>query len=114
MMSGQIQDCIGELQQVLRTEGFESYRSKEEIYVLLARCFVRLGMLEAAMKQFLLAGRSEKHLDDLYELGLRFEEARDGRNARACWEEVYATDIRFKDVATRIGSAQENDWAPHP
>lgn len=114
MMSGQIQDCIGELQQVLRTEGFESYRSKEEIYVLLARCFVRLGMLEAAMKQFLLAGRSEKHLDDLCELGLRFEEARDGRNARACWEEVYATDIRFKDVATRIGSAQENDWAPHP
>ncbi|MFY9854665.1 MAG: hypothetical protein WAK26_12390, partial [Terracidiphilus sp.] len=94
--------------------GFESYRSKEEIYVLLARCFVRLGMLEAAMKQYLLAGRSEKHLDDLYELGLRFEEAGDGRNARACWEEVYATDIRFRDVATRVGSAREIDWAPHP
>jgi tetratricopeptide (TPR) repeat protein len=62
MMSERIQDCIGELQQLLRTEGFESYRSKEEIYVLLARCFVRLGMLEAAMKQYLLAGRSEDYL----------------------------------------------------
>lgn len=103
MMSERIQDCIGELQQVLRTEGFESYRSKEEIYVLLAHCFVRLGMLEAAMKQYLLAGRSEKHLDDLYDLGLKFEATGEQRNARACWEEVYATDIHFKDVATKIG-----------
>jgi tetratricopeptide (TPR) repeat protein len=105
MMSGRIQDCIGELQQVLRTEGFDSYRSKEEIYVLQARCFVRMGMLEAAMKQYLLAGRSEKNLDDLYDLALKFEAAGDARNARACWEDVYATDIRFKDVATRICSA---------
>jgi tetratricopeptide (TPR) repeat protein len=103
MMVGRIQDCIGELQNVLRMTDFESYRSKEEIYILLARCFVRMGMLEAAMKQFLLAGRGEKHLDDLYGLGLKFEGIGDQRNARACWEEVYATDIRFKDVATRIG-----------
>lgn len=105
MMSGRIQDCVGELQKILRTEGFELYRSKEEIYVLLARCFVRMGMLEAAMKQYLLAGRSEKHLEDLYDLGLKFEAAEDARNARACWEEVYATDIRFKDVAARICSS---------
>ena len=105
MMSGRIADCIGELQQILRTEGFELYRSKEEIYVLLARCFVRMGRLEAAMKQYLLAGRSDKHLDDLYDLGLKFEAAGDQRNAHACWEEVYATDIRFKDVAARIYSS---------
>jgi hypothetical protein len=101
-MSGRVQDCIAEPQQVLRTEGFESYRSKEDIYILLARCFVQQGMLEAAMKQYLLVGRSGKYLDDFYDLGTKFESGGDQRNARACWEEVYATDVRYRDVATKI------------
>lgn len=102
MLVGRFQDCIGELQNVLRMKNFESYRSKEEIYILLARCFVRIGMLEAAMKQYILAGRSEGHLNDLYDLGLKFKENGDHRNARACWEEIYATDIRYKDVAAML------------
>lgn len=81
------------------------FRSPMADQALLARCFVRLGMLESAMKQYFLAGRSDRYLEDLYDLGLKFEAAGDRRNARACWEEVYATDIRFKDVRARICSS---------
>jgi tetratricopeptide (TPR) repeat protein len=102
LMAEKIEDSIAELQVLLRTDGFQAYRSKDDIYRLLGRCFIRKGMFEAALKQYLLAERSQENTEELYKLGELFESRGDFKNARACWEEIYATDVRFRDVSTKI------------
>jgi hypothetical protein len=62
-------------------------------------------MFEAALKQYLLAGRSQENTDELYKLGELFEARGDFKSARACWEEIYATDVRFRDVSAKITAA---------
>ncbi|HHV61968.1 MAG TPA: tetratricopeptide repeat protein [Firmicutes bacterium] len=102
MVANRLDDAIAELQAIMRIEDFESYKSKDDILRLLGRCFAKKGMLETALKLYLQANRSEETLDLLYDLGKEFERAGDNRNARTCWEEIFATDVRFRDVALKI------------
>jgi thioredoxin-like negative regulator of GroEL len=101
-MGGETEAAIGELQEIMRTDGFESYRSKDDISRLLSKCFIKKNMLRAAMKQLLTIARSSETLEDLYELGGLFEAAVDPQNARICWEEIYATDVAFKGISGKL------------
>jgi thioredoxin-like negative regulator of GroEL len=103
MMYNRLEDAIGELQALMRMDDFDTYRSRSDIIRLLGRCFVRKGMLQAALKMYLQADRSMDTLDSLYELGEEFERVGDTKGSRACWEEIYATDVRFRNIASRIG-----------
>lgn len=104
LMADKVENAIAELQALLRTDGFDAYRSKDDIYRLLGRCLIRKGMLEAALKQYLKIERSPENLEGLYRLGELFESRGDGMSARACWEEIYATDVRFRDISAKIAS----------
>jgi tetratricopeptide (TPR) repeat protein len=83
-------------------ENFSTYKSKEDIFRLLGKCFVKKGMLKAAFKQYLQADRSADTLDLLYELGQIFEDQSDSESAKGCWEEIYAVDVRYKNISEKI------------
>jgi len=102
LMSDSIEDAIGELQTIMRTDGYDSYISKNSAYRVLGRCFVKKGMLDTALKQYLLSDRSADTLDQIYDLGAAFEAKGESEKARACWEEIYATDVRYRDVASKL------------
>jgi len=101
-MEDETEAAMAELQNIMRTDGFDSYRSRDDISRLLSKCFIEKNMLEAAMKQLLATVRSPDTLEALYELGNSFEASGDHSNARACWEEVYAVDVKFRDVSQRL------------
>jgi tetratricopeptide (TPR) repeat protein/ribosomal protein L40E len=100
--SGAIHAAIAELQTLVRMPSFEAYRAKDDVHRLLGGYFVENRMLDAARKQYLVAGRSEATLQGLYELADLFQAAGRREDAQACWAEIYAADITFRDVASRV------------
>lgn len=69
----------------------------------MGKCLSEKGLLEAALRQYQQADKGEETLEALYELGMRFEAKGALREARQCWEAIYAVDVAFRDVASRVG-----------
>jgi len=102
MQAGRYEDAIGTLQAFMKTDSWESYRSKGDVHRIMGMCMMRQGTLSQALKQFQMADRSVQTLDRLYELAGMFELQGDLKSARACYDEVYAEDVTYKDVAAKI------------
>lgn len=98
----QVDNSIAELQTVIKTANYADYVPTAIVCRLLGRCFVKKDMLEIAMKFFFQSDRSKETLEQLYALGQLFNKKGDWNSAKKCWQEVYASDINYKDVATRI------------
>jgi len=102
MQAGLYDSAIGTLQSFMKTDSWESYRSKGDVHRIMGMCMMRQGTLSQALKQFQMADRSVQTLDRLYELAGMFELQGDLKSARACYDEVYAEDVTYKDVAAKI------------
>ena len=102
MQAGRYEDAIGTLQSFMKTGSWEEYRSKGDVHRIMGVCMMRQGVLGQAMKQFQMADRSVQTLDRLYELAGMFEAQKDLLSARACYDEIYAEDVTYKDVAAKI------------
>ena len=103
-LGGRLEECIAEPQDLLRAPDNESYRSHDEVRLLMARCLVESGMYEAAMRQLQGMARGREVLELIYSVGLKYIDDGDYKKARDCWEEIYGVDVRFKDVATRVAA----------
>lgn len=105
MQAGRYEDAMGTLQSFMKTESFHSYRSKGDVHRIMGMCMMRQGMLNQALKQFQMADKSMQTLDRLYELAGMFELRGSLPAARVCYDEIYAEDITYKDVAEKIRNA---------
>jgi hypothetical protein len=101
-LAGRRQDCIAELQQLLQLPEDDLCRSREDIRLLMIRCLIETELYEAAFRQAQTMIRTRDVLEVLYELGSRFFETGKGDRAKECWEDIYAVDVRFKDVAEKV------------
>ena len=102
MQAGRYEDAIGTLQSFMKTGSWEEYRSKGDVHRIMGICMMRQGTLSQALKQYQMADRSMQTLDRLYELAGMFEAQKDLLSARACYDEIYAEDVTYKDVAAKI------------
>lgn len=105
-LTDQIELSIEAYQKLMNMANFESYIDKAVIYRQLSNCFIKKDMLDLALKQLMLADRSKASLDQLYRLGELFVNKGDLKKALVCFEEIYATDVRFKDVSAKIQELQ--------
>jgi tetratricopeptide (TPR) repeat protein len=103
-LAGRLPDCIAELQALLRSPESGAYRSHEDVRLLMAKCLIESGVYDAAVRQLDGINRNNQVLDLLYEIGLKYFEVGNEEKANGCWQEIYAVDVRYKDVATRIHS----------
>ena len=104
-LSGRLPECIGELQELLRSPESEAYRSHEDVTLLMARCLVESGVYDAAVRQLQGITKKREVLDLLYEIGSKYSEAGKVEKANECWQQIYAVDVRFKDVLARISAS---------
>jgi tetratricopeptide (TPR) repeat protein len=102
MQAGRYEDAIGTLQSFMKTDSWDSYRAHGDVHRIMGICMMRQGTLRQALKQFQMADRSMQTLDRLYELAGMFELQGDLPSARACYDDIYAEDITYKDVAEKI------------
>lgn len=102
MQAGRYENAIGALQSFMKTDCWDSYRSKGDVHRIMGICMMRQGMLSQALKQLQMSDRSMQTLNRLYELGGMFELQGDLQAALACYGEIYAEDITYRDVAERI------------
>lgn len=103
-MSGRIQECLAELQQLLRVPESDSYRSHDDVRLLMAKCLMESNVDDAAVRQLQGMVRTSAVLDLLYDLGLKYSAADKQEKARECWADIYGIDVRYKDVAMRINA----------
>jgi len=73
----------------------------------LALCFQKKGFLDLARKEYLRALDGHQSVDErareiLYNLGAIAEAEGDTAEARSCYARVYAVDIGYRDVATKM------------
>lgn len=101
-LAGRLLDCIAELQALLRSPESSEYRSHEDVRLLLAKCLIESGVYDGAARQLEGMSRNTQVLDLLYEIGLKYVETAKEEKANHCWQEIYAVDVHYKDVATRI------------
>lgn len=108
-LSGRLPECIAELQDLLRSPESEAYRSHEDFRLLMAKCLIESGVYDAAVRQLQGLNRKREVLDLLYEIGSKYSEAGRTEKANECWQEIYAVDVRYKDVLSKIsGSSNAN------
>lgn len=98
-----ISDGIKHLQDILRSPSDPPVIPESVVRSQLGRCFLNQELYDLALNQYLLADRTEDSLKSLYKLGLYFENV-DRQKAQRCWEEIYSTDIAYKDVAQKLTS----------
>lgn len=104
-LSGRLPECIAELQDLLRAPESEGYRSHDDVRLLMARCLIESGVYDAAVRQLQDMTKKREVLELLYEIGLKYAEAGKAEKANDCWQEIYAVDVRFKDVLARVSAA---------
>ena len=68
----------------------------------MTKCLIEERIYDAALRQLQGMKRETDTLELFYELGLKYEASLNGDKAKECWEEIFAVDVRFKDVAERI------------
>ena len=103
-LAGRTQECLAELQELLRIPDSATYRSHDDVRLLMAKCLMESSVYDAAARQLQGMTRTSAVLDLLYELGTKYSAAGKYEKARECWEDIYAVDVRYKDVASRIQS----------
>jgi len=101
---GLIDEAIGEFQKALR--GAEGRLRTSEA---LGTCFFEKGQFNVAATVLRRAvetdpGGDEQKIGLLYWLGRAEEELGNGAEALACYQRVFAVDIRFQDVSDRVKS----------
>lgn len=101
-LTDQIESAIAAFQKLMKMDNFESYIAKSVIYRQLSNCFMRMNRLDLALNQLILSDRSKATLEQLYRLGDLFYQKGDIEKALACLEEIYASDVNFKDVSQKI------------
>jgi tetratricopeptide (TPR) repeat protein len=100
--AGRLQDCIAELQELLRLPANGAFRSQEDLKLLMVRCLFESGLYEPAHRQLQGMMRSREVLELLYEIGSRYAETGKNEKANDCWADIYSVDVRFRDVAARV------------
>jgi tetratricopeptide (TPR) repeat protein len=99
---GQFTEAIQQFQQAK-----ENLQRRSQALQYLAKAFKEKGQPEIAAEHFLEALKELPHMNDnrkdvLYELGLLCEQAGQIEQARMYLKEIYAADIGYRDVATRV------------
>ena len=69
MKVGCYEEAMGAPQPFMKTDSWDSYRSKEDVHRIMGVCMMQQGMLSQALKQFQMGNRSMQTLDRLYERG---------------------------------------------
>ncbi|HED66414.1 MAG TPA: tetratricopeptide repeat protein [Planctomycetes bacterium] len=104
MRAGRTDDALAELQRC-RSEP----RVAADALFLLGKCFEEKGILDLARKEYehALEGRNgidERAKEILYHLGTIAEREGNREEARARYLQIYEVDIKYRDVATKMGS----------
>ena len=111
---GLVQEAIAEFQ--LSSKG-EKERLKS--FEMLGICFMERGEYKFAIRQ-LERGLATPGFEDEAYMGLRYnlaqsyENVGETENALKAYEEIYATDVSFKDVAQKIQQLKPSAAAPAP
>lgn len=106
-------EAIGEFQKAHQLAGkLNDYSNVVQCCSLLATCFLEKGLPQLAVKWYQTAldapgVDAESVVALLYELGSAYELAGDREAALRRFLEVYARNIDYRDVATRIHSLQQ-------
>jgi hypothetical protein len=93
---------LAELQELLRIPESGTYRSQDDVRILMAKCLMESEVYDGAVSQMQGMIRTKAVLDLLYDLGLKYSAAGKIEKARECWADIYAVDVRFRDVSSRI------------
>ncbi len=101
---GLLDDAIGEFQQALRSRNHRlpAYEALGQCFVEQERYQVAVTVLSRALHEPGLT--DEKRIGVLYLLGHSCEALQRKDEARGYFQRVYATDIRFRDVAARLAA----------
>jgi tetratricopeptide (TPR) repeat protein/outer membrane protein assembly factor BamB len=78
------------------------YRWEGESLRNLARCFMAKGMLDLAMQDLRRLPLDADVKELLYDLGKRYEDEEDFQGAREAFKLIFAADITFHDVKTKL------------
>jgi tetratricopeptide (TPR) repeat protein len=107
---GLLDEAISEFQKAFKIiNRGQSGASRMECCVQLAVCFMDKAMPQIAIKWYLKGLESpglepESVLALRYDLGVAYELAGDLNRALECYQEVYAMNIDYRDVADRISA----------
>jgi len=107
---GLLDEAIGELQKVCQAiDHGHPFSQVMQAYTWLAHCFLEKGAPEASIKWYekalhVPALDEESKLAVYYELGSAYEAAGNKKLALQNFNEVYSTNIDYRDVAERIKS----------
>jgi tetratricopeptide (TPR) repeat protein len=105
-----LQEAIKEFQQAISiVEPNDGTRRFFQCANMLGHCFMQLGKANLAVRWFLRTLETVDISDDermgiWYELALAYDADRDHANASRYFEQVYAENINFRDVAERVNS----------
>lgn len=105
-----LEDAIKEFQQAVSlVEPSDGTRRFFQCANLLGHCFMQLGKPNLAVRWFTRTLESSDTTDDerlgiWYELASAYEADGDHDNASRYYEQVYAENINFRDVASRVNS----------
>ncbi len=90
-------EAIGCFQRTAQDHRWESESTK-----MLGRCFVDKGMLDLALQEYRKLAVDEETKELLYDLAQRYEAKRDLVGAKTVYRQLFAVDIRYRDVKTRF------------
>ncbi|QYO65271.1 tetratricopeptide repeat protein [Leptolyngbya sp. 7M] len=105
-----LEDAIKEFQQAIALVGpNDGTRRFFQCANLLGHCFMQLGKPNLAVKWFTRTLETTSTSDDerlgiWYELATAYEADGDHKNASKYYEQVYAENIDFRDVADKVGA----------
>jgi tetratricopeptide (TPR) repeat protein len=105
---GLLDEAIGELQKVCHSiDKGHPFSQVMQAYTWLAHCFLEKGVPEASVKWYEKALKvpaidEESKLAVYYELGAAYEAAGNKKAALQNFNEVYSSNIDYRDVADRI------------
>jgi tetratricopeptide (TPR) repeat protein len=103
---GLLDEAIGEFQKALRASG-----DRVRTYEALGQCFVDKQQYQIAVALLGRALADQSQSDDmligvLYLLGVSAEALKRWEEARAYYERVFAVDIQFRDVRSRLAAVE--------
>jgi len=109
---GRVDEAIAGFQHTIRDP-----KHRLDSLVRLGDCFSRKKMYDLASKQLLEAleaasGNAERELEILYTLGTVYEALGDAERARQAFSRVYEKNIRYRDVAQKMGALGQGPGSP--
>jgi tetratricopeptide (TPR) repeat protein len=75
----------------------------------MGKCMIEKGLLDMAIETFTAALGDTQHIDGeskdiLYNLALVYESSGKDKDALECLKQIFAVDVNYRDVGTRIES----------